>query len=669
VTDRSPGARPVSSRTTNRAAIFRRRSVWTLVAFLTVGSTASGWVWWLVARDPDVPFLGPGGPAEWILYPTAPSNFVRPAADVEADFRRAIVLRARPSSARLRARFHRSGAVIVNGTPVKFPSGSDTDWKRAREAEIAPLLHDGTNQIDVRVRSRFGPPALWLSIDGDGIVWSTDDSWIVGLAGAAWRAARLATTPMDRWPPAPEERGAPASARPRVWDAAEKTLPLWAAFAAATSVLLVGVVRLPTGDLRARCLVALAALAWTLLMWNDARQESDRLFGFDVEGHLKYIAYVLQNVRLPFADEGWEMYQPPLYYALAAGVVRAFGHTAIDYDTLAILRWLNVAGGLVLLGALAASLREMFPDHPARRVTGFTLGAFLPAQLYMAQYVGNETWAAAWAALACWMGLRILRRGSSSVGSALVLGLFLGAALLTKFSALIVVGATVLALAARGDRRVRRVVTVVLACAVVAGWHFVRVGRHFGKPFVGNWDPATGFAWWQDPGYHTVGYYTTFGRSLVEPIFSSYHSFADGVFSTAWGDALLGGSTDRAVRPPLNYDPMTAGYLLACLPTLAILAGVGASLIGLVREPRAEWSLVLGILGGTAFAIFVMTLRLPFHSQAKAFYGLGALVPASLVGARGFDVLAGRSRVVRGLLAVLWGTWALNACASFWVRG
>jgi 4-amino-4-deoxy-L-arabinose transferase-like glycosyltransferase len=371
------------------------------------------------------------------------------------------------------------------------------------------------------------------------------------------------------------------------------------------------------------------------------------------------------------------MYQPPLYYAMAAAVLRSFGHTALDYDTLALLRWINVAGGLVVLGSLLGSLRLMFPDCPRRWVIGFCLGAFLPAQLYMSQYVGNETWAAAWAAIAFYVCLGIVRRRETSLGRHLLLGALLGAGMLTKFSALIVLGPIVMvlvaSLVARGERApgawARSVGAVLLVAGLTCGWHFVRVALRFGKPLVGNWDPATGFSWWQDPGYQTGPYYLRFGLSLVEPIFSSFHSFADGIFSTAWGDGLLGGSSDRAVRPPWNYDLMTSGYLLACLPTLAILAGLAAAVVDLVRRPRAEWFLALGILGAAGFAIFLMTLRLPFHSQAKAFYGLSALVPVSLVGAWGFDVLGGGRHRVGLLLSLAWGTWALNAWASFWIRG
>ena len=37
-----------------------------------------------------------------------------------------------------------------------------------------------------------------------------------------------------------------------------------------------------------------------------------------------------------------------------------------------------------------------------------------------------------------------------------------------------------------------RILLVPLFCALLCGWHYVRVWRHFGNPFIGVWDPKTG---------------------------------------------------------------------------------------------------------------------------------------------------------------------------------
>jgi hypothetical protein len=113
---------------------------------------------------------------------------------------------------------------------------------------------------------------------------------------------------------------------------------------------------------------------------------------------------------------------------------------------------------------------------------------------------------------------------------------------------------------------------------------------------------------------------------------------------------------------------MFAGYWLAILPSLAVLAGLVVSLRRLVREPRAEWLLVLGLAGATGFAIASLSLELPFYAQCKAFYGLQALVPFAAFGAVGLELVARRLGRAGDLVWVTLGSWALCSWATYWAR-
>jgi tetratricopeptide (TPR) repeat protein len=161
-------------------------------------------------------------------------------------------------------------------------------------------------------------------------------------------------------------------------------------------------------------------------------------------------------------------------------------------------------------------------------------------------------------------------------------------------------------------------------------------------------------------------YYLRFGRSLSDPYFSGFHSYLDGLYSTLWGDGLWGGH-NRATRTPWNYELMTAGYLLAILPSLAILIGAVAGCVQLVREPRAEWFLLIGLPFAFAAALVYQYLRFPYYAHAKAFYGLTAAVSLCAFGAWGFDTLVRRWLLARYVLGTVLGTWALTAYFSFWV--
>jgi len=62
-----------------------------------------------------------------------------------------------------------------------------------------------------------------------------------------------------------------------------------------------------------------------------------------------------------------------------------------------------------------------------------------------------------------------------------------------------------------------------------------------------------------------------------------------------------------------------------------------------------------------------LSLILPYHCDVKAFYGLSALVPFCVVGALGLDLLTRRNTNLQSLVCIVFGLWAINTYASFWI--
>lgn len=620
-------------------------------------AAAAGVLAWQSTRNPDVVFLTSQAPAEWLLHPTPPDTDARPAAPHEVAFRKTFDLERIPQRATLRLSTHRDASAAINGRDLPLPTV--TSWKRVREVDATAWLRAGANELVVRARASRGPPAAWVALEGPGLLVASDATWTSSVAGARETPVRLATTPMSEW----AERPLAADA---TWAALRRSAPWLALFTLASAAALVLGRRI--GAPPAGALVAAVALALGLLLWHH--RDLDPRLGFDADAHVEYVRLILVERRLPLADEGWETYQPPLAYAAGAALSALVGDAALA------LRALNALAVLASCAALLGSLQILFPGDLRRILAGFALGASLPMQLYLAQYPTNEIVASALASLAVWQALRILARNETSVAAHAGLGALLGAALLAKFSTLLALVAVLAALAtrlaSRGERRpaiwTRTLGTAVLATLAVAGWHYARVALRFGDPFVGNWDAAAGASWWQDPGYRTAQDYLRFGESLARPVFAAFHSCPDALYSTLWGDGLLGGSARFATAPPWSFRLMLAGYWLALLPTFGVLVGLAASLRDLVRELRAEWLLVVGLLGATAFALLALSLQLPFYAQCKAFYGLQALVPFAALGAIGLDLLARRLGRAGDLVWVWLGTWALCAWATYWAR-
>src|SRR5262249_58342172 len=120
---------------------------------------------------------------------------------------------------------------------------------------------------------------------------------------------------------------------------------------------------------------------WLLLFWNNARLLPFHA-GFDSVEHLKYITYIQEQHRLPLPTEGWEMYQPPLYYLMAAGILSACKLSINDQASILVLRSLGALLGIVQFLFVFLSLRLLAPFRAT--IVGLLLAAFLPMHFYVA---------------------------------------------------------------------------------------------------------------------------------------------------------------------------------------------------------------------------------------------------------------------------------------------
>jgi tetratricopeptide (TPR) repeat protein len=599
-----------------------------------------------------------------------------------AHFRHSFTLTALPAKATLTVCAFKGAAVAINGREVGDILHPGRSWKSPSSAEVAGLLQPGTNEITAWVTNAVGPPALWLRLKSGVLSLGTSERWQVSLAGTGWQSARRASRPLEFQPDASLNGSA------GMMDLLKQAWPAEAAFCA-LSLVLIGATnwwlrrrRLQTGTLPTTTstkliygLLAMVLIARAALFINNLPQ-LNRAMGFDAADHEKYVGFIQQKHALPLANDGWQMFQPPLYYLASTLVLDVCGRSVGDADAVLYLRAINGVIGLLQCWLAFLCLRLLFWENPQAQAAGLLVAAFLPPSLYLSQYVTNEPLAALLVTVAIYLCLRVLRAENEGLWLPIGIGVALGGAMLAKFSALLALPFFPVALIQRRGplkHSARRdwllsVGAVVVVCLLVCGWHYGRVWARFGKLNVWNWDPQAGQNYWQDPGYRTISYYTSFGRVLVSPSFSGFHSFADGLYSTLWGDGLASGVADRNYQPPWNYDLMAAGYWISLAVSLLFIIGAALLLARLMGQIRAEWFLVLGMVCLFGFGLLWMNLLLPSYAQAKAFYALPALLPFSAVVAVGWDWLRQRHRVAGVSVWVLLLVWSMTAYTSFWVR-
>ena len=272
------------------------------------------------------------------------------------------------------------------------------------------------------------------------------------------------------------------------------------------------------GGRQALVRVALAAVLVTYCTLATLQSLATRLqWGPDEPGHIIYVRSLALDGRFPALTHGeednayvpgaartHEAHQPPLYYALAAVVWRAFarlpdqtvtftdGSGAVQSfsvpGAVRPVRLLSVLFGAVALAFISATARVVFPGRPAVWIAGTALAAFTPMFTYITGVINNDSLLAALFAGVAWQWARILRAGANR-RDIVTLGLLLGAAMSVKETAvaLVLVSLAVLAWepgAGSWRRRLAHIGGVVGLTILVAGWWFARKWLVWGSPLV-----------------------------------------------------------------------------------------------------------------------------------------------------------------------------------------
>jgi hypothetical protein len=604
--------------------------------------------------------LVPRGGAEWVraarpfsLRPREPQPetgqflrvFVRPSPAV-----------GRGAKSTLTVQALRSFRVFVNGRAIGGVGAEEIPWWNARSFELSAHLHDGTNEVRVEVENDRGPPML--------LAWSEE----LGIAtGADWKAIGDDGTARPVIAATDDRRPSISSEYPSAWEGLRSAwLLLVVAFALGTSVSLAeGRVASAVGDrwkLRSGHARWLVMGALVVIGLHNLTLLSPR-FGYDAAHHFDYIRYVALTWRVPLATDGWQAFQPPLFYFVAALPFLVIARLASEETAMLSIRVLMLVCALGLVEMVYRSARAAFPRRVDLQLVATSVGGFLPMTVYMSHYVGNEPFAAVLTAALVAGTFLLLADGDVDVERwGFRLGVLFGLGLLAKVTVALLLPLVVAALAWAAVRRgggwrsaFAPSLRFGIASGCIAGWYFVRNWLELGRPYVGGWDASRGMAWIQDPGYRVPADLLGFGASVSRPIYSVFSGLWDGIYSTFWLDGNLGSRTEAFAAPLWSYDHLVACALLALPLTAAGLAGWVRAL----RVPRdgTQRALLFAAAAVAAYlaAILLMFLTIPAYSVVKSSYAMGLAPCCGALIAWGFDLLPKRAAVraiASGYLAV-----------------
>lgn len=388
--------------------------------------------------------------------------------------------------------------------------------------------------------------------------------------------------------------------------------------------------------------------------------------------HFAFVRYLALNRSLPVQPkEGTDIWlresgQPPLYYLTAAPIVAAFdtsdfpdfvrfnvAHPAVTANSqsdapnvfihtpyeafpyrgsvlvIHLLRLFTLVWGVGAVVGVYLAARELMPDSQWLPLAAVCLTAFNPHFIYISSVVNNDATVACLATLTLWLCLRLLKNPAFrkfQIG----LGAVLGLALLSKLSALALLGVVGLALMMiwwrdRDTRTffVRSLIVFGLAL-LVAGWWYARNWWLYGDPL--GWS-----VWLAHAGMEELGIPDLLRQipRVAERFWSPYD-----VLFPAWSLWLLAAATLVAVTGWIRLlakRELAAGLFVEGVALSAVWFAVLC--ISLLRfmslTPAANGRLLFpGIAAFSALWVLGFRFALP---ERWAMRGLGIVVAGLLL--------------------------------------
>lgn len=394
------------------------------------------------------------------------------------------------------------------------------------------------------------------------------------------------------------------------------------------------------------------------------------MWGYDAWGHVAYVLFLDLFRGLPWPDQGWSYFHPPLYYAIGWLLAQA-------RDTDVLVRGLALVSSAasLLVAALAAWLtRRAAPERPWLAPFAFGAVAFLPAHLILCPMPNNELLRTLLAAASLCVFVANERREKPRLAMDAAAGALAGLALLTKFSGVLPVLTAGVSLLLRAALERRSFPRAVLRASVIAGValvvalpYYQRNLATFGTPFQLSRDyPLVArVEGKQQPGSRSLADFLRLPpRLFLDPSPQAPHmlrSVWGTVYADVWADVFRESDEERAIRADPTAGPMAA---LGLLPTALFFAGAWLALRDVRRGRRRAVYLPLLVHGVAVLAAFsVFAWRVPIWSALKSSYLLGLSLPFGVFLARAAERCATAPKALQAGVGLWLAATALASAA------
>ncbi len=665
---------------------------------ILLGSSLALYLFVQVIWNPESGLLPPSSnPGQWILAPVDLPTIdgTGTAAVFSKDFVLPEDLVKDPQSIIVTAA--QSYDATLNGQPLVKPHLTSR-WQAPRQLDVRNALKGGHNRLEIVVRNTRRPPALRVSgtlpsHSMEAVSLNTDLTWRVrSIAESKEYTPGELPRPRDFYDGYYAERTANA-ARIHKLEAIARLLAYLALFGAvyislrspASSAASAPVLAANyTGSLQHRTTRRWIYVPLLAILFFPFAVIRDPIEGWDAEGHIEHIRSVAAGHFFPLPDEGWQMYQPPAYYLVAALVYRlvlpvstnAATHWQFSSTDLLALKAVQLLTPLCAILQILLVLRiigYVFPSSDTRLFHTSAFVGLLPVQLYVSSFISNEVFSSLSITAALFVLLINVTRLKFRIAPSFTLGLLLAIACLSKYSGIMLVMTTVLTYLALfwtkpRERRSLAVSFIVLSSVVLvlAGPFYIRNLQLYGRTLPLNEQFVPHF----EVEYFDLAFFMDplrAGLGAVDKFNSRASSFLDGNYSAIWID-----NSHKSHKWMRVFEVMI--YFLAFLPTVLSAAGFCYAVKACTDSENGRAYFVLTSLAAIGvFSYVSFILQFGTFDTVKPFYLLSMIAPLTVFFHLGYSRTAAvhlpRYKLCRSLLNVLYASLVLYYALAPWLTG
>lgn len=329
--------------------------------------------------------------------------------------------------------------------------------------------------------------------------------------------------------------------------------------------------------------------------------------GFDAGNHIQYIKYLKTEKHIPLANEGWELYQAPLYYIIASLFANPW-----------YAKLINVAAYIILIGIVFVFLKSSFKNITLV-LTGTLLTGSLPVIIYMTPPISNEFFSAVMIStglISYWYWKK-----KQSLLKTVFVGVIIGLALLSKATAFVLVATIFIDQITdhlhKKQLHLKFLIIIGAISLFVAGWFYFRNIITFGNPFVASIDFPQ-FAMHQTPGFRDIKFFTDLSGFFKMDLFQAHHySLWAGTYFSWFFDG------HNVVVPVQPFSKI--GILLIVFSVPLLISFILGYIKELKSKNRNTVLLLYPVLLFMAYIIY--NFKLPFYSTVKGAFLVSLIIP------------------------------------------